>query len=49
MEEIAAIAAAIHATLSPGTAGCSSAASGQSATGRWKAQARVDGLRVDRA
>jgi acetyl-CoA carboxylase biotin carboxylase subunit len=49
MEEIAAIAAAIHATLSPGKAACSSAASRQSATGRWKAQARVEGLRVDRA
>jgi acetyl-CoA carboxylase, biotin carboxylase subunit len=48
MEEIAAIAAAIHATLSPGTAVCPSAAL-QPATGRWKAQARVDGLRVDRA
>ena len=49
MEEIAAIAAAIHATLSPGTASSSSAASFQPATGRWKAQARVDGLRLDRA
>ena len=49
MEEIAAIAAAIHATLSHGTAVCSSAASLQPATGRWKAQARVDGLRLDRA
>jgi acetyl-CoA carboxylase biotin carboxylase subunit len=49
MEEIAAIAAAIHATLSPGPAVRSSAASFQSATGRWKAQARVDGLGVNRA
>jgi acetyl-CoA carboxylase biotin carboxylase subunit len=50
LEEIAAIAAAIHATLSPGTAGGSSAAaSPQAATGRWKAQARVDGLRAARA
>jgi acetyl-CoA carboxylase biotin carboxylase subunit len=50
LEEIAAIAVAIHATLAPGTAGCSSAAASlQPAAGRWKAQARVDGLRVDRA
>ena len=49
MEELAAIAVAIHATLSLGTASRSSTASLESATGRWKAQARVDGLRVDRA
>ena len=48
MEEIAAIAAAIDATLSPGTAVGPSAASLQPATGRWKAQARADGLRVGR-
>jgi acetyl-CoA carboxylase biotin carboxylase subunit len=49
IEEIAAMAAAIRATLSPATAMCPSAAGLQPATGRWKAQARVDGLRVDRA
>ena len=49
MEEIAAIAAAIHATLSPRTDSCSLAAASLSATGRWKAQARADGLRLDRA
>jgi acetyl-CoA carboxylase biotin carboxylase subunit len=50
MEQIAAIAVAIHATLAPGTAGHSStAASVQSRTDRWKTQARIDGLGVDRA
>jgi acetyl-CoA carboxylase, biotin carboxylase subunit len=45
-EEIAAIAAVIHATLA-GPA-LSSSTSVQPSTGRWRAQARADGLRVDR-
>jgi acetyl-CoA carboxylase biotin carboxylase subunit len=50
MEQIAAIAVAIHATLAPGTASRSSAAASvQSRTDRWKTHARIDGLGVDRA
>jgi acetyl-CoA carboxylase, biotin carboxylase subunit len=45
-EELAAIAAVIHATL-PGPA-ISSSVPVQPSTGRWRAQARADGLRVDR-
>jgi acetyl/propionyl-CoA carboxylase alpha subunit len=49
-EEIAAIAAVVHAALSPPPAGCSPlAVPGRSTNVRWKAQARADGLRSDRA
>jgi acetyl-CoA carboxylase biotin carboxylase subunit len=46
VEEVAAIAAALQAVLSPGTvAAASAAAEGDAACRHWKSQARVEGLR----
>jgi hypothetical protein len=45
VEEIAAIAAALQVALSPGTVGASPPSPSDSDARRWKAQARVEGLR----
>jgi len=45
VEEIAAIAAALQVALSPGTVGAFPASPSDSDARRWKAQARVEGLR----
>jgi acetyl-CoA carboxylase, biotin carboxylase subunit len=45
MEEIAAIAVALGAVLSPSTPGARTAADRQPVDGRWKTQARLEGLR----
>lgn len=44
-EDIAAIASALQAVLSPGVGTPQAAGSGEPAGGRWRAQARVEGLR----